>query len=165
MRDSIDWGVPYLGTQTIYLPTSQIIFTVLRFCEEQVVGEPPSFSEFIKTEAGMALFISGGWRTALFGLPWQNQLIIWRIGFAIFALIATWFLLLTLAHLGRSPWWAVLFAWHPLTIVETAGMAHQDAVGIALLMAAIWAWICGSLSLRERAGVRGLADSLSLENP
>lgn len=35
---------------------------------------------------------------------------------------------------NRSPWWAAIFAWHPITILESGGMAHVDSVGVFLLL-------------------------------
>jgi hypothetical protein len=60
-------------------------------------------------------------------------------------------LLAILLRSGHSPWWAVLYAWHPLALCEVAGSGHQDVLGIALLLAAMrlseearggaWAWV------------------------
>lgn len=41
---------------------------------------------------------------------------------------------------GIAPGWALLYAWHPLAIVEFAGSGHNDSLGILLLLAGLWAW-------------------------
>ncbi|MFW5737984.1 MAG: hypothetical protein ACOCYX_03655, partial [Spirochaetota bacterium] len=41
------------------------------------------------------------------------------------------------ASTARSSAWACLYAWHPLAIAEVAGSGHQDAIGIALMLAAL----------------------------
>jgi hypothetical protein len=65
---------------------------------------------------------------------------VWRICFGVFAIITTACLMLCCLSAGRSPWYVALFGWHPLTVVETSGMAHQDILGIALLAIAWLAW-------------------------
>ncbi|MHC4414351.1 MAG: glycosyltransferase 87 family protein [Planctomycetota bacterium] len=57
--------------------------------------------------------------------------------FVLFELVAIVLLLVALGESGRSPWWAALYAWHPLPIAEIAGSGHQDAIGLALLVAAL----------------------------
>jgi len=47
-------------------------------------------------------------------------------------------LMTMLARRGRSLWWTVLYAWHPLPIAEVAGAGHQDVIGIALLLLALY---------------------------
>jgi hypothetical protein len=60
-----------------------------------------------------------------------------RLGFAAIDLGIVLMLLWVLWREGRSPWWAALYAWHPLVIGEVAGSGHQDVIGIALLMGAV----------------------------
>ena len=50
------------------------------------------------------------------------------------ALVAGW-----LAAIGRPASWALLYAWHPLVVVEVAGSGHLDAVVLATSAAALWA--------------------------
>lgn len=42
-----------------------------------------------------------------------------------------------LALLKCNPRWAVLYAWHPLSVVEIAGSGHTDGVGALLLVLAL----------------------------
>jgi hypothetical protein len=72
--------------------------------------------------------------------PWGDRT--FRIGFVLFDLCIVMLLLRKLRDVGRSPWWAALYAWHPLAIAEVAGSGHQDAIGIAMLL--------GGLLLFER---------------
>lgn len=44
-----------------------------------------------------------------------------------------------LAATGRSPWWVLAYAWHPLVALEGAGGAHIDIVGALLLVGAAYA--------------------------
>lgn len=54
-------------------------------------------------------------------------------------LLAVALLLGWLGALGRPRAWALVYAWHPLVIVELAGSGHLDAVVLALGIAALWA--------------------------
>lgn len=40
---------------------------------------------------------------------------------------------------GRPAAWVLLYAWHPLVVVELAGSGHLDAVALAASTAALWA--------------------------
>lgn len=44
-----------------------------------------------------------------------------------------------LAAAGRSPWWVLAWAWHPLAALEGAGGGHVDAAGTLLLVGAAYA--------------------------
>jgi alpha-1,6-mannosyltransferase len=48
-------------------------------------------------------------------------------------------LLAWLRALGRPTAWALLYAWHPLVVVELAGSGHLDAVALAASVGALWA--------------------------
>lgn len=104
---------------TIYLPVSQWAFTVLATLHESV----------------------GGWQSTLDPLGDRT----FRIGFAFVDLVIAGLLMARLWENNRSPWWAVLYAWHPLVIGEVAMGGHQDVIGIALLLV--------SLHVVERAGL------------
>ena len=43
-----------------------------------------------------------------------------------------------LKRLGRSPAWAILYAWHPLVIKEFSNSAHYDAVPVFFCVLALW---------------------------
>ena len=98
-----------------------------------LVNNPELYTIYLPTSqwvfAGVAL--GGG-----SGEPARAERV-YRAVFVLFELAAIGGLLLALRRAGRSPWWVTLYAWHPLPITEIAGTGHQDAVGLALLMAAI----------------------------
>jgi len=61
-------------------------------------------------------------------------------GLVVFFDVATIGLLVGwLRSLGRPAVWVLLYAWHPLVVVELAGSGHLDAVALATSVAALWA--------------------------
>ncbi len=60
-----------------------------------------------------------------------------RLGLCLFDLAIVGLILVGLVRTGLSPWWAVLYAWHPLVLSEVAGSGHQDVIGIAMLLACL----------------------------
>ena len=48
-----------------------------------------------------------------------------------------------LRELGRSVWWAVMYAWNPLVVLEVGWSGHQDGLGVLMLI--------GALMLSQRA--------------
>lgn len=58
--------------------------------------------------------------------------------FALFDLLTAWLLMRWLRSRGRSPGWAALYAWHPLTAVEFAGAGHLDSLMIFALTAGLY---------------------------
>lgn len=60
-----------------------------------------------------------------------------RIGFAAFDLLVVALILSALRRRDLSPWWAALYAWHPLPITEIAASGHQDALGVAFVLGAL----------------------------
>ena len=63
--------------------------------------------------------------------------------FKLALLLCDWGLCLLLAHSlvrrGQDPRRVVLYAWHPLPLVEVAGSGHIDALGVLLLFTALYA--------------------------
>ena len=59
-----------------------------------------------------------------------------------------------LAVTGRSPWWVLAYAWHPLVALEGAGGAHVDFVGALLLVGAAYA-LARRRSLLAAVGLAG----------
>jgi alpha-1,6-mannosyltransferase len=57
-----------------------------------------------------------------------------------FDLITVLLLMLVLARSGLDPARAIIFAWHPLAIFEGSHSGHIEAVLIAFLALALWAW-------------------------
>ncbi len=95
---------------TIYLPTSQISFAIITHLIPEKAASQPEASQF-------------WYRTVFTGVD----------------LFVVLLLLFILRSVGRSPWWAVLYGWHPLVMSEIAGSGHQDILGIAFMLLAIWA--------------------------
>src|SRR5206468_7065609 len=46
---------------------------------------------------------------------------VFRVGFVVIELAMVLIMVVVLKRAGRSAWWAALYAWHPLPIVELAG--------------------------------------------
>ena len=57
-----------------------------------------------------------------------------------FDLVTVLLLMLVLARSGLDPARAIIFAWHPLAIFEGSHSGHIEAVFIAFLALALWAW-------------------------
>lgn len=134
--------MPHPEARSVYMPSSQCVFVLVAYTEECWPLQQVRPWERMTVNR---------WRDALADASWASTFVHWRLAFGGTMLAATWLLMRCCLRLGRSPWWAVLVGWHPLAIIETSGMAHQDAIGILLLAAAFLAFI--PLPLRE--GLRG----------
>jgi hypothetical protein len=144
--DATDRLMPHAQMSTIYLPVSQAFFAGVRAVETVV-----------ETSATQPASTQPLEQTALNRLRQRpGQLTVWRVAMALTAIGTTLAILRCLTSLGRSPWWAIVFAWHPLTIVETAGMAHQDALGAMLVVSAI------ALLLSRRPAWAGVVMALAV---
>jgi hypothetical protein len=73
-----------------------------------------------------------------------------KLAVLAFDLLTVGLLVGWLRTLGRPPSWTLLYAWHPLVVVELAGGGHLDAVALAATVAALWA------ATRHREGLAGL---------
>jgi hypothetical protein len=63
-----------------------------------------------------------------------------KAGMSLFDLITVVLLMLVLARAGIDPTRAIIFAWHPLVIFEGAHSGHIEAVYVAFLALALFAW-------------------------
>lgn len=110
----LDWGLQVNNPSlvTIYQPTSQWVFAALAVVERSVQS------------INMPAHLLG-----------DGQ--VFRCGFILFDIGVIALLLFKLVRDKRSPWWAILYAWHPLVITEVAWSGHQDVIGIALLLMAL----------------------------
>ena len=70
-----------------------------------------------------------------------------RLLFGLTDLLAVGVLLLVLRRLGRPPGWAVLYAWHPLAVVEAVGAMHTEALLALPMLAAVGLVVPRSLPL------------------
>ncbi|WP_428938801.1 glycosyltransferase 87 family protein [Fontivita pretiosa] len=119
--DAIDAAVTHPELNTIYLPTSQALFVVAAGIEQWIGIDPgPDRRQT--------------WREMLDGPVPPYRGIVFRAAAAIAAVVSTLLLIAILNAAGQSIWCSVLFAWHPLVILECAGSGHQDIVGVMLLL-------------------------------
>ncbi len=137
-------GVPVAHDDliSIYQPTSQTVFAASTSVAQ--LGAQP-----------------GDERTA-------EQELVLRLHFVTFDLLIIALILCVLRLHGRSLWWAALYAWHPLPIVEVAASGHQDVIGIALLLCSVaCVWVVsdvkfgGALS-RKRRGIAAVLAGVTL---
>jgi alpha-1,6-mannosyltransferase len=63
-----------------------------------------------------------------------------KLAMSLFDLIALLLIMLTLDAAGLDPARAIVFAWHPLVIFETAHSGHVESVYIAFITLTLWAW-------------------------
>lgn len=63
-----------------------------------------------------------------------------KLAMSAFDLIAVLLIMLSLARCGLDPARAIIFAWHPLVIFETAHSGHVESVYVAFIAFAVWAW-------------------------
>lgn len=74
----------------------------------------------------------GGLKTSrVFGIQSTTGL---KLIFTLADLGLVFFLFYLLARMNIDPRWAMLYAWHPLPIIEIAGSGHTDAVGALTLV-------------------------------
>jgi hypothetical protein len=57
-----------------------------------------------------------------------------------FDLMTMILIMLALAAAGLDPARAIVFAWHPLVVFETAHSGHVESVYMAFIAGAVWAW-------------------------
>lgn len=106
------------------------------------------------------------WPLALMRRNWTYHALAFRALAALCAVGCCLVLLRMLRLPGASPWWAILFAWNPLTTFEAAGMGHVDFLGVLLLLLALHAArqrraVPAMLLLALAAGVNALAIPLA----
>ena len=144
--DAIDRMAPFPHLHTIYPPTAEAWFVALSAIDRQI---PAPVTD------------ARSWREWLRDAPVQQAAITWRVAAATVSLASTVLLMSLLRKRGHSPWHAVLFGWNPLVIVETAGMAHQDILGVLLLLL-ILVW---SISNRPILAAVALALAIGVKPP
>ena len=118
--DRIDRAVTYPAVHTIYPPVSQLLFANVRLIETLVSDWPGD---------GPPVDWRGQFREAS---P-VYRAILYRATSAALSLITAAVLMAILHRAGRSVWWAAIFSWHPLTVMEIAGQGHHDILGILLI--------------------------------
>ena len=61
----------------------------------------------------------------------ETAIVIAVVAFDLLTILILWRWLVTT---GRSPWWVITYAWHPLVAIEGAGGGHIDVVGTCLVV-------------------------------
>lgn len=61
-----------------------------------------------------------------------------KMTFIVFDLLTIWMLMKLLSLRGASQAWAVLYAWHPLPVIEFAGSGHLDALMLFFLISGLY---------------------------
>src|SRR5262249_5802481 len=71
---------------------------------------------------------------------WPMSVTALKAAMSSFDLLAVAMLMLVLARTGLDPARAIIFAWHPLVIFESAHSGHIEAVYVAFLILGLLAW-------------------------
>ena len=128
--DALDKLVVRPDLPTIYLPTSELGFVAVRSIEYVLLPELPA----VDVRPGEH------WREVAARVPFVNRLLLFRVAGAVGAVGATALLVSALRRRRQSAWWAAVFGWSPLVVIECGGMGHQDILGVVLLLAAAQSW-------------------------
>lgn len=130
--DALDRAAPHQQRTTLNLPVSQAGFLATRTLEYLSRAESVEESAAAQTQA-----TSTDWRAELLSLAWWRQMLFWRCLLAGAYLLAVAELIAWLRYRELSPWWAVVFAWQPLVVMEMLGAGHQDLIGVLFLIAGL----------------------------
>ena len=79
--------------------------------------------------AAQILFALGTWLGGMTGL---------KLLFIVMDLVLVAFIIRITSILGISSWWTILYAWHPLPVLEIAASGHVDGAGLTALFAAFY---------------------------
>jgi alpha-1,6-mannosyltransferase len=143
-KDRIDLLLPHQQYCTIYPPVAEAIFSVAAAVER--IAAPP-----LSPPAANMGQAPSSWRTAAQTVRFFQRLFVLRLMCTIAALMTTLLLFRALDAQNVSAWWAVVFAWNPLVVMETTGMAHIDIFAAMFLLLVV-------LSLqKQRGATAGLA--------
>ena len=119
---------------TLYGPVSEMLFAGAAWAESHFIAagryQPGSIPPLRNTPQWYALFykLAGSPRF----WPYRGLHVLADIGVVIL-------LLLILSQMKRSVWWAVLYAWNPLPLIEIAGNGHLESPGVFFFLLAFWA--------------------------
>jgi hypothetical protein len=86
-----------------------------------------------------------------------KSLLVWKLLLVVSELFGCALLLRLAASLDIEPRRVALYAWNPLVTLEVAGMGHVDGLGVALVIATVWALVAG----RRWAAVTAAASVLA----
>ena len=119
---------------TIYGPVSEMLFGAAAWVENHFVASgrfhPHAFPPPRNTPQWYALFYQLGGNPRFW--PYRGLHVLLDVGVVIL-------LLLILGQMNRSLWWAVLYAWNPLPLIEIAGNGHLETPGVFFFIGAFWA--------------------------
>jgi len=135
---AIDRLTQHLGTATIYPPAAQWVFRAAH-----IAG--PTLRPAVSTWYPIDTLVS--WSD---GIPRRHAVTFspaMRLLASVASIITAGLLLAGLSTLGKSPWYAVLFAWNPLTLIEVSGHSHIDIFGAMCLAAAAFCTLRGQWRL------------------
>ena len=96
------------------------------------------------------VFVSSAWVERATGSWWGAYYFLKLIFF-----LAEMTAVLLMVRLVHSSW-SLLYAWHPLVLVEVAGQPHTEALVVLLLMATVWLFRAG----RSNAAIAHLSASV-----
>jgi hypothetical protein len=80
---------------------------------------------------------------------------------AVLDILTCYLIIRLLAVLGLPPWRAVLYAWHPLSVIEIAASGHIDGAAILLLFIAFSVVAVQAAECRSEQSRQGRAGSLA----
>ena len=89
------------------------------------------------SQYGFAAVVSVGRWLGLAADDYDGFARLMRVALSLIDLSIVVLLLWQLRELGRSAWWAVMYAWNPLAVIEVAWSGHQDVLGIVTLLLAL----------------------------
>lgn len=112
-RDELFQLQGYPTTHTIYPPAAQLLFAAAA-----AVGE-------------------------FFGGAWQWSFLAWKLMVIAADLLAVYLLLRLLRAQGVPLVRGVMYAWHPLVVVELAGQGHTDALWVLAIALGLWGFASG----------------------
>ena len=119
---------------TIYGPVSEMLFGAAAWMENHFVASgrfhPRAVPPPRNTRRWYAMFYQLGGNPRFW--PYRGMHVLADVGVVIW-------LLLILAQMKRSLWWAALYAWNPLPLIEIAGNGHLESPGVFFFIGAFWA--------------------------
>ena len=129
--DALDAAAPHQGRTTLTLPVGQAFLAAGRATEYLLPGDAAALDARDGRDDGES------WQARLARLPWWRRLFTLRLVLAAAYLLTVGELVAWLRQRGQSVWWATLFAWQPLVVIETVGMAHLGVLGALFLVAGL----------------------------
>lgn len=119
---------------TLYLPVSLWVFAGAAWFDRMFAGGRPA-----RPGGPPPVWGAPGHARLARRLAGDPRLLPYRILHDVADLATAALLLACLSAMGKSPWRACLYAWHPLPLIEIAGNGHLESVGVMLLVAAVLA--------------------------